>query len=66
MRLAASGWDTGVGMPYRVTVKSQVPRGLYVVLAILVLLILPIVSSIRWTVTENQRWKNSDHPWGEG
>lgn len=65
LRLAASGWDKGVGMPYRVSVRSQVPRTLFAFLAILVLLVLPIAATIRWWSFEYGRWKDSDHPWGE-
>ena len=36
------------------------------VLGLILLLPLPVIASVRWWSFEYQRWKNSDHPWGEG
>ena len=65
MRLSGVGYDRGLGHSYQVTARSQVPRNLYFLLALAALFVLPIFASIRWWSFEYQRWKNSDHPWGE-
>jgi len=66
LRLASTGWDKGLGMSYDLSVRSQVPRSMWLVLGLILLLPLPVIASVRWWSFEYQRWKNSDHPWGEG
>lgn len=63
LRLAASGWEDGLGRTYSVDVKSQVPRTLFFVLALLAVLVFPVVNSIVHIAFEKTRWANSDHPW---
>ena len=65
LRLAATGWDNGRGSRYYVTVRSQVPRVLYLMLALGVLLAVPLVTTGLGLLFERNRWQNSDHPWGE-
>lgn len=63
LRLACRGYDAAVGKTYNVRVRSQVPQVLWFVLALVLLIIAPLVTSMRHISTENQRWSNSDHPW---
>jgi DNA-directed RNA polymerase subunit RPC12/RpoP len=65
LRLAAGGWDAGVGKRYQVTARSQVPRNLWWLLCLLLPLVFPLLTSLRWWSFEANRWANSDHPWGE-
>lgn len=65
LRLASTGWGAGCGKTYEVEVRSQVPRVLWLLLALLLPLALPLFTSLRWILFEKQRWANSDHPWGE-
>ena len=65
LRIASTGWDTGCGRSFSVQVKSQVPRVLWLLLAILLPLAFPLIATLRWALFERQRWANSDHPWGE-
>ncbi|MEM7311067.1 MAG: DUF4178 domain-containing protein [Planctomycetota bacterium] len=65
LRLASSGWDKGLGVPYQVTVRSQVPRAKYLVVVVLLLLAFPIVNTVISVLFERARWESSDHPWGE-
>ncbi|MEM1452841.1 MAG: DUF4178 domain-containing protein, partial [Planctomycetota bacterium] len=63
LRVASRGYDRAVGVPFEVVVKSQVPRGLWFGLALVLLFLGPLFSSIRALTFESQRWSNSDHPW---
>lgn len=60
LRLAARGYDQGVNLPYQVEVISDVPRVLWVVLALLLLLVYPIIVAARKGSFEARRWANSD------
>lgn len=60
LRLASRGYDKAVSTNYSVTAKSQVPRLLYFVLALLLLTVYPIIIASRSGAFEARRWANSD------
>jgi len=60
LRLATAPYDKGVGTRFRVEVRSDVPRVLWFVLALLAIIVFPIVASIRSASFEGRRWANSD------
>lgn len=60
LRLAHAGWDRGIMTPFEVQVRTDVPRVLWFVLALVALLVLPIITSIRAGAFETRRWQNSD------
>ncbi|MEM8711253.1 MAG: hypothetical protein AAGG01_09895, partial [Planctomycetota bacterium] len=61
MRVASRGYDKGTNVAFTVAVKSQVPRMLWFILAILALTAYPIIQSMRAGAFEARRWANSDH-----
>ncbi len=61
LRIASRGYDRGTGQTFIVSAKSQVPRALWFVLALLALTVFPILQTIRAGAFEGQRWNNSDH-----
>ncbi len=65
MRLASSAWGDALQQRYTVAARSQVPRGGYMLLALLAFLIFPILNTIAHLFFESARWSESDHPWGE-
>ena len=57
-------WEAGKPPPtYDLRVRSRVPRGYQLVLALLALLVWPIVVSWRSMRFESRRWSESDHAW---
>lgn len=60
LRLAARAYDQATGIPFSITVKSQVPRMLWMTLALLLLLVYPIVVTLFAAAFESRRWANSD------
>lgn len=65
MRFSPIGFEGGHGQNYRIEVRSQVPRTLYLFLTLLVLAAWPAAVALRWFFTEKRRWDESDHPWFE-
>ena len=57
-------WEAGKPPPtYDLRVRSRVPRGYQLVLALLALLVWPIVVAWRSMRFESRRWSESDHAW---
>ncbi|MEL6713091.1 MAG: DUF4178 domain-containing protein [Planctomycetota bacterium] len=60
LRIATRPYDRAVSVPYQVEVKSDVPRSLWFVLALIALLPFPFIVAARAGAFEARRWANSD------
>ena len=60
LRIASRGYDRGVNTPFQLTLRSEVPRKLWFILALLALLVYPIVVAIKAAAFETKRWSKSD------
>lgn len=60
LRIASRGYDRGVNTPFQLTLRSEVPRKLWFVLAAIALAVYPIVVAIKAAAFETKRWSKSD------
>ena len=60
LRLATAPYDRATSIPYEIVVKSDVPRVLWYVLALLALIPFPLIAAIRAGAFEAKRWSKSD------